>query len=186
VTLYFVTVNAGKVGELREQYAESGIRVEQVSYQIQEILNVDLDEIVRQKVLAAYRYLDRPCAVEHGGLFVTSLKDLPGGFTKEIWETIGARMCDFLTPEDERSAVARSLVGYCDGRRIHLFRGETAGRLSRQPAGSGGYLWDPIFMPEGSEKTLAEMSAEEKARHSHARKAWSILRESLTAPGGTT
>lgn len=177
--LYFVTVNSSKAAELSMHFAESGIDVQQVSHPIQEILHLDLDVIVRQKALAAYSHLSRPCVVEHGGLFVSALNDLPGGLTKEVWETLGDKICDFLGPEDDRSAVVRSVVGYCDGRRICLFHGETRGNLPLRAAGQGGFSWDPIFIPEGSEMTFAEMSSAEKAEHSHAIKAWNALRKRL-------
>ena len=177
--LYFVTVNPDKAAELSMHFLESGIDVQQVPHQIQEILHLELDEIVRQKALSAYRYLSRPCVVEHGGVFVRALNDLPGGLTKEVWETVGGKICDFLGPEDDRNAVVRSVAGYCDGRRIHLFRGETQGSLPLRAAGQSGFGWDPIFIPEGSEKTFAEMSSAEKAEHAPLIKTWNALRESL-------
>jgi XTP/dITP diphosphohydrolase len=175
--LYFVTSNEGKVKDLRAHFADAGIEIEHAPYEIQEVLNLDLDEMVRQKTLSAYRYLSRPCVVEHGGLFITALKELPGGLTKEMWERLGGQICEMVGPDGDRSAVARSIVGHCDGRRINLYRGETRGSLAPRPAGSGGYSWDPIFVPEGCEKTFAEMSFAEKVEHSQTMKAWTMLRD---------
>lgn len=181
MTLYFVTANDSKFDELAQHFSGSGIAVAQKRHEIQEILHPDLDELVRQKTLSAYEHLMRPCAVEHGGLFIRALNDLPGGFTKEVWQRLGDRICELVPPDADRSAVARSVVGYCNGRHVERHAGETPGTIVRQPAGTGGYLWASIFVPEGTDKTIAQMSPEEKAEHSPVLRAWSKLRESLEA-----
>jgi XTP/dITP diphosphohydrolase len=182
VNLYFVTLNADKARELQAHFAHSQVEIVQDGFRIREVLDLDLEVIAREKTLSAYRHLSRPCAVEHGGLFIRSLDGFPSGLTKEVWDKLGGRICDLLPPDGDRSVVARSIVGYCDGRRILLHNGETSGTLAIRPAGEGGFGWDPIFVPDGSDKTFAQMSAEEKAAFSPVMKAWTKLRESLV-PG---
>jgi XTP/dITP diphosphohydrolase len=182
VKLYFVTVNPEKDAEVQELFAGSNVEIEVAPHRIQEVLDLDLDEIARQKTLSAYRYLNRPCVVQHSGLFITALNDLPGGFTKEVWGKLGAGICGLIPPDDDRSAVAKSVVGHCDGRRIYLHHGEMPGTLTPVDAVSLDYSWAQIFVPEGSEKTFDEMSPDEKAEHSHTMKAWASLHASLTAP----
>jgi XTP/dITP diphosphohydrolase len=53
-----------------------------------------------------------------------------------------------------------------------LFEGRCAGRLIREPRGRGGFGYDPLFVPEGFEMTLAEMSPEQKNRIGHRGRAW--------------
>lgn len=177
--LCFVTVNPDKVRELQAHLAGSELEIEQDGFRIREVLDIDLEVIAREKTLTAYRHLSRPCAVEHGGLFISALDDFPCGLTKEVWDKLGGRICDLLPPDGDRSAVARSIVGYCDGRRIALYHGETPGSIAVRPAGEGGFSWDPIFIPDASDKTLAEMSGTEKAAFSPAMKAWTKLCDSL-------
>jgi XTP/dITP diphosphohydrolase len=53
----------------------------------------------------------------------------------------------------------------------YFFDGRCEGEILRSPFGSGGFGYDPVFQPDGSEKCFAEMSGEEKNVFSHRRKA---------------
>ena len=61
----------------------------------------------------------------------------------------------------DRGAVARCVFGYFDGKEEKYFEGSMNGKIAEKPAGSGGYGWDPIFMPEGYNVTRAELSEED-------------------------
>jgi len=65
-----------------------------------------------------------------------------------------------------------------DGRELYA-RGELRGTLAKEPRGSGGFGYDPAFVPEGEERTVGEMSAEEKDAVSHRARAAAALRELL-------
>lgn len=82
---------------------------------------------------------------------------------KLIWSAVGDRMCGFLQAGDPRGATASAILGYCDGKRIRLFRGETRGEVAERARGEYNKSnWDPIFIPEGSTETYAEMGAVRK------------------------
>src|SRR5262249_56054370 len=72
----------------------------------------------------------------------------------------------------ERSATALCAIGYCDGGEVVTARGETSGSIADAPRGDGGFGWDVLFLPEGSDRTFAEMSPEEKDAISHRRPPW--------------
>ena len=132
---------------------------------IKETLEVDLDVMVRAEVIAAYRQLRVPCIVEHAGLiFADYLADgYPGGLTKPMWNTLGDRFAE-ETHSAGRRATARAVIGYCDGRSIVTFVGETQGRLSNEPRGERAFYWDTVFIPDVSGKpgdlTYAEVVAD--------------------------
>jgi len=176
--IYFVTTNTFKASETRDYFdllnarAGSHFALHVLEHQVQEILHPDLDVVVKHKALQAYRYLRRPCVVEHGGLFMDALPGLPGSLGKIIWEAVGDRLCDFLRAGDSREAVARSVIGYCDGRRVHLYCGETRGRIAERARGDYVNNWDPIFIPEGHDQTYGEMGPEKKRATSQATRAW--------------
>jgi XTP/dITP diphosphohydrolase len=170
VRLYFLTTNENKAAEAAAFFAQNAVAADRhielcvLSHDVQEIMHPDLEEVVRWKALAAYRYLRQPCFVEHGGLFFDGLPDLPGPMGKLIWNAVGDRLCGFLRANDSRRATARALLGYCDGRRIRLYRGETRGEVAERARGEYNKSnWDPIFIPEGSTETYAEMGATKKA-----------------------
>lgn len=175
MTLYFVTMNDYKPKEVTEYLSGTGIGLSVVRYPIQEILNLDMEVIVRDKVLKAYQYLGRPCVVEHGGLLIAGLKGLPGGLSKVVWDTVGDQICTFLQPGTSRAAVARSVIGYCDGCNISIFTGDTSGTIADCQKGAYAFQWDPVFIPDGQSKTYAELGFPEKGRYSQAAKAWAKL-----------
>jgi XTP/dITP diphosphohydrolase len=180
--LFFVTVNDFKAKEVQEYLKASGVELHVVKHPIQEILNIDLSVIVRDKALKAYRELGRPCVVEHGGLLIDALKGLPGGLSKVVWDTVGDKLCRFIDASDSRVATAQSVIGYCDGRRIHLHVGETKGIVADRARGDYMFQWDPIFIPDGQSKTYAELGFPEKGKYSQAAKAWRALVSQLLRP----
>ena len=103
---------------------------------------------------------------------MTALPGLPGGLGKIVWDSVHDRMCQFLTEGDTREAFARAYLGYCDGRRVHVFSGETHGTIADQARGDYTFAWDPIFIPDGSSQTYGEMGAEKKAPSSPITRAW--------------
>ncbi|HET6850388.1 MAG TPA: RdgB/HAM1 family non-canonical purine NTP pyrophosphatase [Gaiellales bacterium] len=84
--------------------------------------------------------------------------------------------------EDRRVAYVAELVAIApDGRELHA-RGELRGSLADAPRGTGGFGYDPAFIPEGEQRTVGEMSAEEKDAISHRARAAHALLALLPAP----
>ena len=130
---------------------------------INEILEVDLRVMVKDEVVKAYNLVRLPCIVEHAGLIFEDYETdgYPGGLTKPMWDTLADR---FLTETDlpGRRAIARAVVGYCDGASVMTFVGETRGVLADAPHGSREFYWDTVFIPDVASgpakgKTYAEI-----------------------------
>ncbi|HEX5734312.1 MAG TPA: non-canonical purine NTP pyrophosphatase [Blastocatellia bacterium] len=176
--IYFVTKNRFKITEVLDYFKHSDIKSRAnidlfiVEQEVQEILHPNIEVIVRQKAVEAYQYLGLPCVVEHGGIFMDDLPGLPGGVGQIVWDAVGDRMCSFLRREDSRGATARSVIGYCDGKRVHIYQGETRGEVAECSRGDYTFHWDPIFIPEGSDQTYGEMGMEKKRSTSPVVKAW--------------
>ena len=112
------------------------------------------------------------------------LPGLPGGIGRIIWDAVGDRMCTSLREGDSREATAVSVVGYCDGRRIHIFRGETKGQVATCARGDYTYYRDPIFIPEGEKQTYGEMGPARKRATSQSIKAFdAFLRRAFQIKG---
>ncbi|MEJ0061623.1 MAG: RdgB/HAM1 family non-canonical purine NTP pyrophosphatase [Alphaproteobacteria bacterium] len=79
---------------------------------------------------------------------------------------------DALAGQSDRDAKFITVLALCwpDGA-CEFFTGEVAGQLIWPPCGEGGFGYDPIFVPDGGNRTFAEMTADEKARFSHRGKA---------------
>lgn len=173
--LYFITSNEFKKEEVKSIFLNTDIDLEVVNIKIQEIMHIDLEIIVRDKLLKAYKEFGLPCAVEHGAILIDSLNGLPGGISKVVWDTIEDKICKLILPGERRTATAKSVIGFCDGQQIHTFIGETKGTISEEARGDRKFQWDPIFIPEGSTKTFSEIGLPEKAKYWQGTKAWKQL-----------
>jgi len=178
VKVYFLTTNEFKIAEIqdyvtrRDVRARHGIELSIVRQDLQEILDPDIGKIVREKAVGAYASMAHPCVVEHGGLFMDALPGLPGSVGKIVWDAVEDRICDFLRASDSRGAMVRSYLGYCDGRRVRVYMGETRGRVAERARGAYKFAWDPIFIPGDQSLTYGEMGLELKRDTSPVFKAW--------------
>ena len=176
--LYYVTTNKFKIDEAMDYFRNNevasrfGIEICIIEHNVQEILDADIHKIVERKVIDASAHVGRPCVVEHGGLFFDALPKLPGALGKIIWDAVGERMCQFLAQGDSRQATARSCIGYCDGKTVKTYHGETRGRIAERARGDYVFHWDTIFIPEGSDQTYGEIGREGKRASSQVVKAW--------------
>ena len=73
-------------------------------------------------------------------------------------------------PDKKRGAYFETVVACVDDQgEEHLVHGRVHGRIAQAPRGKHGFGYDSLFIPDGSEKTFAEMSEEEKNKCSHRR-----------------
>lgn len=80
-----------------------------------------------------------------------------------------------------RRATFRTVIALIDRYGKHFFEGACAGEITESRAGRQGFGYDPIFRPEGSERTFAELSESEKNAMSHRGRAVAKLVEYLCA-----
>ncbi|MGS1097574.1 non-canonical purine NTP pyrophosphatase [Aquamicrobium terrae] len=129
----------------------------------EEPLEINLCEMVRHKARSAYRVILAPCIVEHAGLVLekNETEGFPGGLTQPMWDALKPEgFLSRINCAGER-AIARAVVGYCDGKQTYTFVGETRGTIADAPTGSRDFYWDVIFCPDdGGGKTYAEISGE--------------------------
>ncbi len=65
---------------------------------------------------------------------------------------------------------------------VQIFHGTCEGRITREPRGTNGFGYDPVFVPAGHELTVAELGNEWKAQNSHRARAAHALRRALETP----
>jgi XTP/dITP diphosphohydrolase len=178
----FVTSNEHK---RREAEQILGVALAGAAPEVPEIQALDVAEVAAAKALAAYGilgYPPQPVLVEDSGLVVETWNGLPGAFTKWFLQSLGNEgLLRMLPPGEDCAARAVCAVAVAGGpleRDVRLFRGEVPGSISPEPRGSEGFGWDPIFVPEGSSLTYAEMGAA-KHEDSHRARAFRAVREWL-------
>ena len=122
---------------------------------------------------------------EDSGLEVAGLGGRPGvlsaRYAPEGAPAI-AKLLDELEGMEERGAryVSELVLLAPDGRELRG-TGVFEGRIAHEPAGSEGFGYDPIFVPDGEELTVAELGDDWKARHSHRARAAGALLAALGA-----
>lgn len=131
-----------------------------------ELQSDSLSEIAQHKAEVAYTILQRPVVVEDGGFFVPSLAGWPGAYTKPFLATVGIEGLLRLAGELPTPAHFRAAVAYADQDGIQVFEGITRhGQLVHPRGGTHPEEWSPlwsVFQPEGSEKTLNEITTQER------------------------
>ncbi len=183
--VYFATSNRHKLEELNAALRGCGARAEPVEAPKLELQGESLEEIAAAAASLAYSILHRPVAVEDAGLFVEALNGFPGPYSSYVFRTIGYwGLLKLMDGVEERSAFFKSVVAYAGPWGVKLFTGIVRGFIAYEPRGSKGFGFDPVFIPEGSDKTFAEMEVEEKNRFSHRAKAARALCEWLSRVRG--
>jgi XTP/dITP diphosphohydrolase len=176
----FVTTNEHKRREVQQIL---GVELERADLDLPEIQAIDPAEVATEKARAARAALgapEAPVLVEDSGLMVDVWDGFPGALTKWLMRSVGNEGLLRMLPEGEdRSARAVCVVALAgaDGT-VHTFRGEVPGTLAEEPRGEGGFGYDPVFVPEWSSLTYAEMG-EGKNADSHRARAFRAVREWL-------
>ncbi len=124
-----------------------------------------------------------PVIADDTGLEVDALDGAPGVYSARYagedasYDDNCAKMLRELDGVEERGARFRTVICYVDAMRALFAEGEIVGEILRERRGEGGFGYDPIFRPDGEEKSFAEMTAEEKNRVSHRGRAVRAFRE---------
>ena len=175
--LTFITGNAGKAHQL-ELWLGRGVPHHKLD--LVEIQSLDLREVVTEKVQEAYRQLRQPVLIEDVALTFHALGHLPGTLIKWFLAELGAEgVCQLMDGYSDRSATAEIIYGLHDGAVVHYFHGRAPGRVAEQPRGRHGFGWNAVFIPEGSDKTYAEMTDQEVEAFSFRAQAIAKLRAFL-------
>jgi XTP/dITP diphosphohydrolase len=172
----FVTTNEHK---RREVERILGVELGRAAPDVPEVQALDSAEVAAQKARSAYDALGRPphpVLVEDSGLVIWTWNGLPGALTKWFLSSVGHEGLLEMLCGGDRRARAVCAVAVADGRgEVRVFRGEVRGEISLEPKGEGGFGWDPIFVPEGSELTYAQMG-DAKNEDSHRARAFRQVR----------
>jgi len=132
--------------------------------------------VAREKARLAWERVRRPVLVEDSGLEILAWGGFPGALVKWLEKSAGLdAIVRMLEPFPDRTARAVCVIACFDGERLVTGRGVTEGRIAPAPRGTGGFGWDPIFVPRGSKKTFAEMLPPQKDAVSHRGRAWAAL-----------
>lgn len=166
-TIFFATSNRGKFQEAQKALSEQGVQIEHFPFSHNELRSESLEEIASEAAEEAYRRCQRPVFVEDSGLFVKALGGFPGTYSAWVMKKIGpGGILKLLDGAKDRSAYFEACIAYHDGEKVGIFKGRCDGSISLSQRGRDGFGYDPIFIPEGHDKTFAE-SIDLKNKISH-------------------
>ncbi len=187
---YLATKNPSKVREIKEILKDFDFEIilpEVDTFPEETGKNFHENALIKAEFISKY-FPDDPVVAEDSGLVVPAIGGLPGIFSsrfagpdaddgKNIEKLL--KYCADLEGEHRKAYFICVVVLLEPNGRKKFFEGRLYGSIALQPRGSGGFGYDPIFEVPEIDKTLAELSLEEKNKISHRAKAFIQLAKYL-------
>jgi XTP/dITP diphosphohydrolase len=187
-TLIFATNNQHKIDEIKkvvgEQFNIITLKDAGIDIDIPEPHDT-LEANASEKSSTIHQLTKQNCFSEDTGLEVEILNNEPGvksaryaGEGRNFQDNVDKLLLN-LKGKENRKARFRTVVSLILNDKEYLFEGICEGKIIDEQKGFQGFGYDPVFIPDGSEKTFAEMALDEKNLFSHRRKAIDKLMEFL-------
>lgn len=172
--IIFVTGSEHKLKEFREKLPSVTIDNEKID--LVEVQGTS-EEVIIHKAKEAFFRIGKPCIVEDTSMGFKEWNWLPGPYVKDFNKRIGVEK--YHTLLKNKTAKVFCYIAYAKNENdITVVVGEVEGKIV--PAkGQNGFDFDKVFVPEGHEKTFAEMTTAEKNKISHRGKAIEELKKIL-------
>ncbi len=175
-SILFATQNPNKVLEVNQLLSGSLEVIPLQKAGVTEELP-ETQDTLEGNALQKARYVktrwDGPVLAEDTGLEVDALDGAPGVYTaryagpeRDAGQNM-AKLLGELAPKADRSGQFRTVIALLWEGQEYLFEGIVRGHIAEAPKGSGGFGYDPVFIPEGFDQTFAEMDSGQKNAMSH-------------------
>lgn len=179
--LLFATKNENKAREIQAMLPPG--------FQLLSLNDIDFNEEIHEteptfegnallKANTIFQATGIPCFADDSGLAVDALDGAPGvwsarfaGPSKNDLEN-NKKLLSMLAGTKLRSAHFKTVIAYVDSQQTAFFHGEIHGSITHEIHGNQGFGYDPVFIPEGWNRTFAEATKEEKNQVSHRAKAF--------------
>jgi XTP/dITP diphosphohydrolase len=182
--LIFASQNTHKIREigslLPPQFKLEGLLENGIVDELAET-GATLDANAIQKARFVFQQTGKPCFADDTGLEVFVLDGAPGvysaryaGDERDANKNM-EKLITQLTAYSDRRAQFRTVIAWVDETQELLFEGSVSGTILPEKRGLGGFGYDPIFKPDGFDRSFAEMAADEKNSVSHRARALAKL-----------
>lgn len=188
--ILLATNNIGKIKEFQKLLGNTYeiFTLNDIHCHIDVIENgITFTENAKKKAIEIYEATKIPCVADDSGLCVDFLDGYPGVFTKRFLgenatqeernETLLNKLID--CPYEKRTASFICSLCYFDGTTPIIVEGKIEGKIAYQRIGNQGFGFDEILIPNGFDKTMAQLTTEEKNKISARGIAISNLKKSL-------
>lgn len=186
--LIFATSNNNKAIELQKMMGDF-IQIESLKdlFFTDEIEETEatLEGNSKLKATVVFKAFDRACFSDDTGLEVEALNGAPGVYSARYAgpecdaEQNMDKLLNDMKGSSNKKARFRTVITFMDRDEVLQFEGIVDGEIIHQKRGSFGFGYDPLFIPNGSLLTFAEMQLEEKNQFSHRARAFSKLKNHL-------
>lgn len=179
--------NPGKLAEFQRAFSSHAVKVQSAAdLELEEPeetgLTFEDNAILKAKYVADAS--GKPSLADDSGLVVYGLEGAPGIYSARwagpekdftaAMERVGRMLKDKGSEDVSAAFVCVLAMAWPDGR-VEVAEGRVEGTLVFPGRGEGGFGYDPIFIPNGENRTFGEMTPEDKARYSHRMRALDAL-----------
>ena len=170
-TIFYSTTNVGKFEELH-RYIKNHIKMppfelKQFDQEIPEIQSIDQKAIAINKAQKAWELCKKPVLVDDSGIYFEHYNNFPGTLSKFIFHGIGFEGLLKLTEVDNRAYLKLFMIYKENEKEHHIFEGITKGSIIRPEEFEAhpALPYDAIFLPAGSNKTMAKIRGTEEEQN---------------------
>lgn len=186
--LLIATGNKHKIDEIMKIMSGTGVSLRDLT-EFENVPDVieDGDTLEKNSLKKAKEYFEFtgiPCIADDSGLFVDALNGEPGIYSARYsgedatYESNRKLLLKNLVGKIDRSAKFRTVICYYSGSSdSEFFEGSIKGEIIEIERGTNGFGYDPLFVPNGYDKTFAEMDDELKNSISHRKRALEKFKE---------
>lgn len=185
-TFVLATHNAHKVQELRRILGDRLGAHELIGYDgpapVEDGDTFEANALIKAR--AAHAHTGLPALADDSGIVVAALGGAPGidsaHYSGQRDDGANLRLVlQNLEGVTDRAATFVCAAALVDGEGEYVVRGEWPGTVLTEPAGAGGFGYDPVFLPQGETRSSAELTPAEKDADSHRARAFVALTEEL-------
>lgn len=185
--LVLASSNKKKIVELKELLPNFSVHTARDIGFLEEIPEPYLTfaENAQQKAQTIFAFCGHNVLADDSGISVEALDGAPGVWSARFaGEGAGDqenldKLIKVMEGKDNRRAWYTAVLCLIWNGQTHFFKGKCHGTLLKEPKGSNGFGYDPIFVPDGYQESFAELSPEVKRKISHRAKAMQLLQSFL-------
>lgn len=179
--IIIATKNQGKVNEFKDMFQDSLVHVQSLLDLSVEVPDIEetgktFQENAEIKAESVSKWFNKPVIADDSGLVVDALNGAPGVYSaryageNKTDEEHYMKLLESLkdVPFQDRTARFICVLAFKEPeKKAVFFTGICEGKIAFEPLGNEGFGYDPVFIPEGDTRTMAQLLPEEKNRLSH-------------------
>lgn len=174
--LVFATNNKHKLEEVQKAVGDDFeiVSLKEIAGDVDiEETGTILEENAKIKAMYVVDNHGMNCFADDTGLEIEALDGAPGVYSARYagegcsFDDNMNKVLEQMKDAENRNAVFKTIIHIVIEGKEHVFKGEVKGKITKEKKGEKGFGYDPIFIPNGYDKTFAELSIEEKNKISH-------------------